>query len=164
MAELTPENDLVPQKFASGGETATELAERISHFSSKALPVGIKTPMSPGYDDGLFKMHRDFQSVIADNLRNMIQTNHGERLGLYDYGANLQPLLLANAADFESKAMTRISQSVGKYMPYIRLESFIVFDVPEDSSNQSMGLRLTYSIPSQDQSPRVLEIVMKAGI
>ncbi|HIE84355.1 MAG TPA: hypothetical protein EYQ00_11170 [Dehalococcoidia bacterium] len=109
-------------------------------------------------------MHKDNGAQLADNLRNLIQTNHGERLGLYDFGANLQPLLLDTGSDFDSKAMARLSQAIGKYMPFIKLDAFSSFAVPEDSSNNSTGIKITYSIPGIDTSPRVLEIVMKVGM
>ena len=165
MAELTPENDFQIQKFAGSGETLEEKNERESHLvPTSATPIGIKTPLTNGYEDGLFVMTKDYGAQIADNFRNLIQTNHGERLGLYDFGANLQPLLLDNADDFENRAMSAISQAVSKYMPFIRLEGFASFPVEEDSSQQSLGIKISYSIPGIDSSSRVLELVMKVGL
>ena len=38
-------------------------------------------------------MNTDPVRQLADNFRNLIMTNHGERLGRYNYGANLNSLI-----------------------------------------------------------------------
>jgi phage baseplate assembly protein W len=60
---------------------------------------------------------------MSDNLRNIILTNHGERLAMYDFGANLRPLLtdFSNKDNFDQEAMSRIKTTVGKYMPFVNL-------------------------------------------
>ena len=101
-----------------------ELAQNsVTQFKPK--PIGIKTPLEFGQGTGLLKMHTSMFSQLADNLRNLIMTNHGERLGHHDFGANLFPLVfeLGNA-DFDGEAIRRIKSAVGKYMPYINLKTF----------------------------------------
>lgn len=68
-------------------------------------------------------MHYNLADQITDNLRNLILTNHGERLAFYDFGANLRPLLtdFSNKDSFDSEAMTRIKKAVTKFMPFVEL-------------------------------------------
>ena len=47
------------------------------------------TPLSAS----VFKMHFNSIDQVHDNLRNLILTNNGDRLGRYNFGANLQPIL-----------------------------------------------------------------------
>ncbi len=54
-------------------------------------PIGIKTPLESG--DDIFKMHTNPIRQLTDNLRNLIMTNHGERLGIFDCGANLNSVV-----------------------------------------------------------------------
>ena len=77
--------------------------------TSVALPpIGIVTPLS--LDDtgsGLLSMHYSLADQIADNLRNLVMTNHGERVGIYDFGADLRPLTLELAQPiWEEEAMS----------------------------------------------------------
>ena len=66
-------------------ETKEKLEEK------KKIPYGIKTPLRHGSDRaGIFEMNFNIGDQIADNLRNLVQTNHGERLGHFDFGANLE--------------------------------------------------------------------------
>jgi len=93
----------------------------------KKVPYGIKTPLVLGTgQSGIFQMHYDPISQIEDNLRNLILTNHGERLGNHTYGANLRPLTLelSSLDDFDTNAMQRISNAVTNHMPFVELSSF----------------------------------------
>lgn len=88
-------------------------------------PIGIKTPIELDEDQSIniFKMHYAIPDQIADNLRNLILSNHGERLALYDFGANLRPLLtdFSNKDGFDQEAMARIKTTTAKYMPFVNL-------------------------------------------
>lgn len=97
-------------------------------------PIGIKTPLRYGtQNDGIFAMHYNASDQIQDNLKNLLLTNHGERLGLYDFGANLRELSLEHGRDaFDTEAVTRIKAAVDKYMPFINLRTF--------ESNPTAGL------------------------
>lgn len=87
------------------------------------LPIGFKTPLETDDGSSIFKMHYNLNEQITDNLRNLILTNHGERLAFYDFGANIRPLLteFANKDAFDGEAMTRIKKAVSKYMPFVEL-------------------------------------------
>ncbi|NBP14326.1 hypothetical protein EBU95_07985 [bacterium] len=90
-------------------------------------PVGILTPLAIDENgDTFFETTTDIQEVIKDNLRNLIQTNHGERLGRYYFGANLKPLAIEYTSNqnFDGEAMERINTAVRDYMPYINLEGY----------------------------------------
>ena len=71
-------------------------------------------------------MHFTNAGQIKDNFRNLVQTNFGERVGLYTFGANLIELVgeLASKEDFDSEAMLRIKNAATKWMPFVELETF----------------------------------------
>ena len=86
------------------------------------IPFGIKTPLEiDTTGKSLFKMHFNFAEQMDDNLRNLIQTNFGDRLGFYNFGANLRPLLTeyTNKEDFDAEAMLRINTAISKWMPFV---------------------------------------------
>ena len=122
--------------FKSVGDRATD-----SKFNREIdpLPIGFKTPLRLGTNrSGIFDMHFKIEDQIQDNLKNLLMTNHGERLGLFDFGANLRDLTAERTAkeDFDSEAMLRIKESVAKYMPFVELDSF------ESSFNKGMEVIL----------------------
>lgn len=115
------------------------------------LPIGVKTPLELDLNGkNLFAMNYYLKDQIADNLRNLLLTNWGERLGLYNFGANLRPLLTeySNHEDFESEAMLRINTAITNWIPYITPEEFA--SKPNYLDNEFTGIiniNLVYSVP-----------------
>lgn len=90
-------------------------------------PVGILTPLAIDENGNtFFETSTSIEDIIKDNLKNLIQTNHGERLGRYYFGANLKPLAIEYTSDqnFDGEAMARINTTVRDYMPFINLEGY----------------------------------------
>lgn len=127
-------------------------------------PIGIKTPIEYGQQgEGIFHMHYDLRDQIADNLRNLVLTNHGERLALYDFGADLRPLLteFSNKDNFDGEAMIRINTAVSKYMPYVTLVGFD--SKPDYENNQFVGkisIIIVYSVPDLNVFEKNLNVIL----
>ena len=91
---------------------------------------------------------------IQDNLRNLMMTNPGERLGRPDYGAGLRELTMEMLAtdDFESILMNRIKMTVDKYLPIVELSNFTLEDITTDayvlqSSMAKVEVIIDYNVP-----------------
>jgi phage baseplate assembly protein W len=117
-------------------------------------PISIKTPLRIGADrTGIFEMHVDPREMIRDNLKNLILTNRGERLGRASVGANLQPLCSERLSreTFDAEAMMRIQMAVGKYMPFVELEDYSsTIEAPEGVSTDAISkikIVIVYNIP-----------------
>lgn len=133
--------------FKSSGKTQEQRA--IEALTQSATPIGIKTPIRLSDTDGLLSMNFSLADQINDNLRNLLMTNWGERVGHYDFGANLRPLTteLVSSDDFDSKAIERIRQTVGRWMPYIDLEDFSSDVDRNDNKNTGViNITITYNI------------------
>ena len=128
-------------------------------------PIGIKTPMRLSKQDGLFEMNRDVAKQVSDNLRNLILTSHGERLGNFGFGANIMPLLFnLGSEEADKKAVARIKSAVATSMPYVVLADFQVFiDHNEVDVLAKVGIGITYTIPAIDDKIRSLEVMLYAG-
>jgi len=127
-------------------------------------PIGIKTPVALGNDD-LVVTSTDLVSQLTDNLRNLILTNWGERLGFYQFGANLRPLMsdLVNVDDFDSAAINRIKDAVGRWMPYIDLQDFIsTADRTQNKNTAVIQLTITFNIPSLKVIGKKLQVALYA--
>jgi phage baseplate assembly protein W len=151
--------------FKSVGKTREQ--KKTNELKKAAIPIGIATPLRPGSDD-LFAMHYNLADQVADNLRNLILTNWGERVGLYNFGGNLRPILsdFVSQDDFDAKATERILSAVNKWMPYVVLETFesSIDRVQNNSSNGTAVVKMTivYSVPSLQVTRRALEVTMYA--
>jgi phage baseplate assembly protein W len=133
-------------------------------------PIGIKTPLE--LDDDIFKMHDNPIRQLSDNFRNMIMTNKGERLGRYDYGANLKSLVFeySNNPDFDQIIASTIQEETVRYFPSILIHDInsIKIDLNEKNEANLLGLakvtvKITYSIPKFKSPVLGLEVDILAG-
>ena len=92
-------------------------------------------------------------------------TNHGERLGRYDFGANIMELVFElGADDFDQEAMMRIKNSVSKFMPFVQLEGFAVeIDHYDNKEVSKVNIFVTYTIPRISRKKIGLKVTMYSG-
>ena len=142
----------ITYSFKSVGDLRTD--RKFSSSANPPTPLGFKTPLRLGENrTGIFDMYTDLRKLVKDNLKNLIMTNHGERLGNFAVGANLRSLCTERLSreDFDAEAMRRIQTAVGKFMPYIKLLDY-ASTVKVDKSNpiQSISqvtVTLLYNVP-----------------
>jgi phage baseplate assembly protein W len=128
------------------------------------VPYGIRMPVTMGNQgEGLLQMNMTLADEIRDNLRNLVLTNHGERVGRHTYGGNLQPLCTeyTNKEAFEEEAAVRIKTAVDEWLPFIDLEDLSSF--PNFDDNRYTGkitLLITYAIPRLNIKQQSLEVTL----
>ena len=148
--------------FKSSGKTLEQRAVEV--LNTSRIPFGIKTPMQLGATgEGLISMNYRLGDQFADNLRNLLLTNWGERLGVYDFGANLRQLTTEFTAqeDFDNEAIERIRNAVAQWLPFITLNTFeSVIDRTENKNTGVIKINITYSMPAVEQNNRSLQIVL----
>ena len=146
--------------FKSVGELDADNRQNDQTVKVK-VPIGIATPVSLG-TNSLLKMHTSQLKVISDNFRNMLMTNHGDRLGFYDFGANLEELtfeLGSESADAE--ATRRIAKTTAKYMPFVSLDTFEPFIEKFDNQHTGkVGIRVTYTVPKISNDMNAVEVLL----
>ena len=135
----------------------------------KKVPIGIVTPLRLGDVNGdLFEMHTSLKKTLNDNFKNMVLTNHGERLAIYDFGANLLPLTLDLSAfdkeDFGAEAVIRIKTTTSKYMPFLELKTFeSKVDHYDNKNVGKIKIRVTYDIPRLQVTDQIQEVTLFVG-
>lgn len=153
---------MAERSFKNIGTTVTQLQS--TRPATQVFPIGIKTPMELGGNGNPYKMHTSVADQINDNLRNMILTNYGERLGKYDYGANLRQILadFSTNADVETVVMQSIMSTVEKYMPFISLNTFEMQNLPSTRSAQAkFQINIGYSVPKIGANNQKLKIILE---
>ena len=149
--------------FKSVGKTQVDTASET--LVTAPTPVGIRTPMALGDKEGILKMSYSLADQVGDNLRNLLMTNWGEHVGLYDMGANLRPLMseFTTQEDFDTSAVGRIKDAAARWMPYVELEDFIsVVDRTENKNTAVIKITITYNVPALQLSGQKLQIVLYA--
>jgi|TARA_R110002074_G_scaffold34737_1_gene95206 phage baseplate assembly protein W len=144
--------------FKSVGNLKSKI-QTMEQDTAVSLPIGILTPISFEQDDAsMFKMSKSLSDQVRDNMKNLLSTNHGERLILTDYGANLKELSYdLTSEDIITEALTRISAAVTKFLPYVALETFEPSTVT-DGDVIVNTIRVGYSIPSLSVNNQIVEV------
>jgi len=135
--------------FKSVGKTAQTLSEEDVEVAN--FPIGIRTPLSLSDIDGPLTMNYLLDEQLADNLRNLLQTNFGERLGLYNFGANLKPLTVnfSSQDSFDSEALKRIATAISQWMPYVEPVDYVSeVDRTQVLNTALIRINITYNVPS----------------
>jgi len=150
--------------FKSSGKTKDQKEKE--ELESSPVPFGIKTPLRLG-EGTILEMNYDLADQFQDNLKNLLLTNWGERLGLYDFGANLKPLTTEYSSqdDFDNAAIERIRKSVEKWMPFIDLEDFSSSVEKFENKSGSIGvikITVTYNISALRVFKRAVQVVFYA--
>lgn len=147
--------------FKSVGVRFNEVPEDNSKVD---IPISIKMPMSLGQaNDGIFAMTFDLQSTIKQNLKNLLLTNWGERLGRYFFGANIRAMTMEfNKIDtFDSEIAIRIKSAVAKWMPYVELQDMqrnVEFN--DVKGMAKLRINIIYAVPSTNIKQDAVEIIL----
>ena len=147
--------------FKSVGELDIDNKKQETLKKQQKPPIGIATPVRFG-SNSLLKMHTENIAVIRDNFRNMLMTNHGDRLGFYDFGANLAELTFElGAEEADAEATRRIAKTTAKFMPYINLDTFEPFvDRFDNETTAKVGVRVTFTVPALGNDPKCVEVIL----
>ena len=152
---------MAERSFKSVGELNVDVR---SAQPRQPVPVGIVTPIVYSSKiGGPLEMSTSVVNQVLDNFRNMILTNHGERVPLFDYGANLRQLLTERLTvdDYETQAMLLVKATTEKYMPYVNLDTFEV--VPLQNNVEALSkvrVLVKCSIPRLTTSSKLIEIIL----
>ena len=151
------------------GKTISEISE-IGLYKSKTLampktPIGIKTPLEKGRvnkGETLFRMHFDIVNQIEDNLKNLIMTQKGERLGFSDFGTSLRQIYSNNTLsedEIVNIASAEIREAVNKYMPSINLLEFYSSRVDNSSQKENAAnINALNMLSTQNQGVNIDDI------
>lgn len=144
--------------FKSSGKTSEQVVSGV--IPTTPLPIGIKTPLRLD-DKNLFAMHYNLADQVHDNLKNLLLTNWGERVGFYYFGANLREITteLSSIDAFDEEAISRIRSAVSTWMPFVTLNDFV--SEIDNQANKKIGiikLKITYNIPQLNVENRALQV------
>jgi len=153
------------KRFGSGNDnTVKEIIEE------RKIPLGISLPLTLAQDDksSLYKMNFDQVEQIRQNLKNLLLTSPGERLGRYNFGAGLRNItfeMVTQNRDFESKIMELMQSSVQRYMPYVSLKTLTSENVKIETSSidrplAKLLLEVKFDIPALNSTNQKIMLVL----
>lgn len=156
--------------FKSSGKKVTSNKFKKENLERLVIPIGIKTPLEIGNENAeLFKLHIDPLEQLADNLRNLVQTNHGERLGRFEFGCNLKSILFERngslESDYERIINENITNQVKKYLPVILINNIDInplkkIDNLDKTSLSKVIIKINFAVPILKRMNNSIEVVL----
>jgi phage baseplate assembly protein W len=134
-------------KFKSTGVQISP--ETVAETEVQTTPLGLVTPLRPAQVDGsTFEMHFDIKRLLRDNLRNLLATNWGERLGEWDFGANLVEFAMELEPDDGTDPLReRVFLTIARWMPFLTVSDVQVLFADNEPSLAEFDLRVIYEAP-----------------
>ena len=162
--------------FKSSGFKITDRVVNNVDEDPEVRPIGIKTPLEFSRNSSmqLFHMNNNPANQIKDNLKNLILTEKGERLGMPDFGCGIRDYLfdLTSLPDYESVIINTINEQIEKYMPFLLVKNIEILDYAksqnEDAEDSRDGmaailLNITFDIQKILITNQKINIVIFSG-
>ena len=88
-------------------------------------------------------------NVIKNSIHNIFTWTPGERILNPEFGSNLRKLLYEGITDFnQEQIIAEIRHSISQWEPRVQIDNIVKLTTVEDREDNTVHLRIIYSIPS----------------
>ena len=113
--------------------------------------IGLELPMTHG-PLGFFSRTKTALEQAKSNIRNLLLTNKGERLGNPTFGTNLLSLVFSQEnTDLESRVEEEIRASMGEFLPFINIVSIETNFSETNKDTAIVNLRFTLDVDTTSE-------------
>lgn len=125
------------------------------------MPFGFALPFSVATGSlGHFEMTNDELSAVKENLKSLLLTNWGERVGHYYLGCNLRQFIFEpiEVDELKEKIADRILSQIAMWIPYVRINNLNIMTSSDDTtiSENMLKIVIDFGITSKpDLSSRL---------
>lgn len=106
--------------------------------------IGISLPLDYG-SQGFFNKTRTTLQQTRSNIRNLLLTIKGERLGNPTFGSDLMKIVFEqNAGDIGSKIEEAIRASISEWLSYVNIEK--IETVADERNPNQVNVRINFTI------------------
>ena len=119
------------------------------------VTIGLGLPMQHDDVNGFFPGTSTTLSQTGSNIRNLLLTNRGERVGQPTFGADLLLTLFEPMSDqLISSVEEKISEAMSEWLPHVLVNKLVV--EPDEVEVNQMNIELEFSLT---MNPEVHEAI-----
>ena len=108
--------------------------------------IGLELPLTHT-PDGYFKRTKTALEQARSNIKNLLLTNKGERLGNPTFGTNLLSLVISQEnTDLEARVEEEIRAAMSEFLPFINIVNIETNFSDENMSTAIVNLRFTLNV------------------
>ena len=126
--------------------------------------IGLELPLDISRD-GVFKRTKTALQQTKSNIKNLLLTNRGERLGNPTFGCNLRSVLFEQEnTDIESKIEEEIRQAMGEFLPFVDIQKIETLFSSTNKNIINVRLKFGLNIDSTSQEELSLDLSTNPSI
>ena len=137
----------------------------ISNDLNEDTYIGLELPLTHTRD-GFFKRTKTSLEQAKSNIKSLLLTNKGERLGNPTFGTNLLSLVFSQEnTDLESRVEEEIRASMSEFLPFINIVSIETnfSDTNKNVANVTLEFTLNVDVTSKDSLSLDLSTYQNVG-
>ena len=137
----------------------------ISNDLNEDTYIGLELPLTHTRD-GFFKRTKTALEQAKSNIKTLLLTNKGERLGNPTFGTNLLSLVFSQEnTDLESRVEEEIRASMSEFLPFINIVSIETnfSDTNRNVANVTLEFTLNVDVTSKDSLSLDLSTYQNVG-
>ena len=129
----------------------------IENDLSEDTYIGLELPLTHT-QEGYFKRTKTALEQAKSNIKNLLLTNKGERLGNPTFGTNLLSLVFTQEnTDLEARVEEEIRASMAEFLPFINIVSIETNFSEENMSTAIVSLRFTLNVDTTSEENLTLD-------
>tara|TARA_B100000575_G_C22956246_1_gene552804 strand:- start:451 stop:870 length:420 start_codon:yes stop_codon:yes gene_type:complete len=119
--------------------------------------IGLELPLTHT-QEGYFRRTKTALEQAKSNIRNLLLTNKGERLGNPTFGTNLLSLVFTQEnTDLEARVEEEIRAAMSEFLPFINIVSIETNFSEENMSTAIVNLRFTLNVDTTSEENLTLD-------
>ena len=119
--------------------------------------IGLSFPLGRATDGSLFSRTKTLEEQAKHNLKNLLLTHVGERVGQPTFGSRLRALCFEQLDEsLPERLEEEIRQSVSIWLPYINIID--VATLTEEGDKNKIFVRMKYSTTLNSQTVQQIEL------
>tara|TARA_Y100001973_G_scaffold106351_1_gene183722 strand:- start:1637 stop:2077 length:441 start_codon:yes stop_codon:yes gene_type:complete len=119
--------------------------------------IGLKMPLSIGNTEGWGASTTTTIEAISENMRNLLQTEQGERVNQPFLGANLRQFCFEPITDsLQIVIKDHIKEVLNIWMPFVEVKEIVVRNQDINADNNTYSIKILFALK---QDPTTLESI-----
>ena len=120
--------------------------------------IGLELPLNYG-NFGFFNRTKTALQQSISNIKNLLLTNKGERLGNPTFGSELLSVIFEQEnTDIESRVEETIRSSMSEFLPFINVVSIETNFSPTNKNVLSVGIKFTLNVDETSEADLTLDL------
>jgi|TARA_B100000575_G_C23133354_1_gene657812 phage baseplate assembly protein W len=131
--------------------TVRELSENEDYRFGLTFPLTYNNQLG-----GFFPSSKTLREQVSSNIKNLLLTSKGERVGQPEFGTDVTAILFEPITpDIGDRLEASITDGISQWLPYVTIQNIFV-STPDDQPN-SIFISIEFSVDIED--PDVVETI-----